>query len=118
MFKKIFVTLALLAGGFSLAQSPYPVDVAIGQRWVGTNEAAFYGAARTYVPLGVELFGTDLYAVPEFGVDRDTLQPYGRLELTIDNEYATAAAFVTRMGDSTRVNVEVRFCILSNKCGE
>jgi len=95
-----------------------PVDVALGQRWVGTNEAAFYGAARTYVPLGVELFSVQIYAIPELGLDRDTLEPYARVELNLDSEYATTALFVTRMGDSTRVNVEIRFCILSERCSE
>ena len=119
MLKKIMISLTLLIGGLSFGQSfPYPLDVAIGQRWVGTSEAAFYGGVRTYLPLDLELFGVQPYAIPELGIDRDTLQPYARLELNLDSEYATAAAFVTRMGDSTRINLEVRFCVLSPACGQ
>lgn len=118
MLKKLTLTFTLLIGGFSFAQLPYPLDFAIGQRWVGTDEAAFYGAVRSYIPLGVELFATQLYGIPELGIDRDTLQPYARFELTIDNEFATTAVFVTRMGNSTRVNVELRFCAFSLRCAE
>lgn len=119
MLKRLIAACALLIGGFAFAQIPYPVDVVIGQRWVGTNEAAFYGAARSYIPLsGVELFGVMPYAIPELGFDRDTLEPYARVELNLDSEYATTALFVTRMGDSTRVNVEIRFCVLSPRCSE
>lgn len=119
MVRRLLLVAALFLGSAATAQGfPYPVDVAIGQRWVGTEEAAFYGGVRTYVPLGFSLFNVDVFGIPEVGLDRDTLLPYVRLELTLDSEYATFAAFATRMGDSTRVNVEVRFCILSDKCSE
>lgn len=116
--KKLLVTLALFVSACGFAQLAYPVDIAVGQRWVGTNEAAWYGSARTYLPTGITLFGIDAFAVPEVGIDYNSLQTYAALELTLDGEYGTFAAWATYMGGVPRINVEFRMCVLSDRCGE
>jgi hypothetical protein len=117
--KRILLTLAVLLVGFSFGQSfPYPVDVAIGQRWIGTDEAGWYLSSRTYLPINTEILGIQPYLIPELGIDYNTLQPYAALELTLDGEYATLAAFATYMGGTPRINLEARFCILSDRCND
>ncbi len=116
--KRLLVLLLLMFGGSSLAQIDYPVDIVVGQRWVGTDEAAFYGGARTYLPLGAELFGSQIFLIPELGIDRDTLDPYARAELNVGTNYGTAAAFVTYMDGTPRINLEFRTCVLSDRCGD
>ena len=119
MIKKLLLTCAVLMGGVSFSQNlPWPVDVALGQRWIGTNEAGWYASARTYLPINTELLGITPYLIPEVGIDYNTLQPYAALELNLDGEYATLAAFATYMGGVPRINLEARFCILSSRCGE
>lgn len=122
MRKKLLITLAVLMGGFFVssahAQLPWPLDISVGQRWIGTTEAGWYGSARTYWPLGFSAFGVEVFGIPELGVDYNSLQPYAAFELNAGTEYGTLAAFVTYMDDVPRINLEARFCILSSACGE
>ena len=119
MLKKLVIVCAALLGGISFAQPlPWPVDVAVGQRWVGTSEAGWYFSARTYLPVNAELLGVTPYLIPEIGIDYNSLQPYATLELNLDGEYGTLAAFTTYMGGVPRINLEARFCILSERCAE
>lgn len=119
MLKKTLLSLTLLLGGCSFAQSlPWPVDVAVGQRWIGTNEAGWYFSARTYLPVNTELLGITPYLIPEVGIDYNSLQPYAALELNLDGEYGTLAAFATYIGGVPRINLEARFCVLSDRCAE
>ena len=120
--KKFILVFAVLVGSFFMssayAQWDYPVDVYVGQKWTLSPDAAWYGGARTYFPLDIELFGVTPNLSPEVGIDYNTLEPFATLELSLNAEYGTAAAWVTYMGGYPRINIEFRTCFLSDKCGE
>lgn len=119
---KIALTCAVLMGGFFMpyakAQLPWPVDVEAGSKWFLQDDAGLFFSARTYIPTGVDAFGVQVFAIPEGGIDYQTLQPYAALELNADSEYASFALWGTYRGGVASLSASMRFCVLSDKCGE